>query len=55
VKESRANESSAEMVLEELSRKLLNMVREAGEKDESEIRSAIAQKIKETEVPSEDK
>lgn len=55
MKVSRPSESSGEKVLEELARKLLNIVREAGEKDEVEIRTAIAQKIKETEVPSEDK
>lgn len=55
MKESRTKESSAEVTLEELARKLLAMVRDSGEKREIDLRSAIAQKIKETEVSHEDK
>jgi hypothetical protein len=55
VKESKQKESSAEITLEELARKLLVMVRDSGEKREIDLRAAIAQKIKETEVSNEDK
>ena len=55
VKESRQKESSAEITLEELARKLLVMVRDSDEKREIDLRAAIAQKIKETEVSNEDK
>lgn len=54
MKESRSKEVSAEVTLEELARRLLVMVREFGEKREIDLRSAIAQKIKETKVLNED-
>ncbi len=54
MKESSSNESSAEKSMEELARRLLVMVRDSGEKRETDLRSAIAQKIKETEVSVED-
>ncbi len=52
--ESRPNESSTVISIEELARRLLVMVRDSGERRETDLRSAIAQKIKETEVPVED-
>jgi hypothetical protein len=54
VKESRPKEASADLALEELARRLLVMVRDSGEKREIDLRSAIAQKIKEAEVSNED-
>ena len=55
MKVSRQKETSAEVTLEELARKLLVMVRDSGEKREIDLRAAIAQKIKETEVSNENK
>lgn len=55
MKKSSPKESSTEVTLEELARKLLVMVRDSGEKREIDLRAAIAQKIKETEVSNEDK
>lgn len=55
MKESRQKEPSAETTLEELARKLLVMVRDFGEKREIDLKAAIAQKIKETEVSNENK
>ncbi len=54
MKESRPKEASADLALEELARRLLVMVRDSGEKREIDLRSAIAQKIKEAEVSNED-
>lgn len=51
---SRSNEAKAEQTLEELTKRLLIMVRDSGEKREMDLRTAIALKIKETEVPGED-
>ena len=54
MKESRLKETSSEVVLEDLARRLLVMVRDS-EKRDTDLRSDIAQKIKETEVLNEDK
>ena len=55
MKESRPKETSSEVVLEDLARRLLVMVRDSAEKRDTDLRSDIAQKIKETEVSYEDK
>ena len=55
MKESRPKEADSKIILEELARGLLAMVRDPGEKRETDLRAAIAQKIKETEVFHEDK
>lgn len=55
MKESRPKEAGSEVILEELARRLLTMVRDPGEKRETDLRAAIAQKIKETEISHEDK
>lgn len=54
MKEQRPKEASAELALEELARRLLVMVRDSDEKRDTDLRSAIAQKIKETEISNED-
>lgn len=53
--DSRPKKANEKITLEELARRLLVMVRDSNEKREIDLRSTIAQKIKETEVFDEDK
>lgn len=54
MKESKPKEESETGAMEELARRLLVMVRDSGQKRETDLRSAIAQKIQEAEISDED-